>query len=65
MCVWNDFSDRNERPQTGDNGRRESIAQVTVDLLRDRQHQNNDQPSNNHYTTENIETVVHTHILSF
>lgn len=38
MCVWNDFSDRNERPQTGDNGRCESITQVAVDLLRDRQH---------------------------
>lgn len=58
MCVWNDFSDRSERPQTGDNGRCESIAQVAIDLLRDRQHQNNDQPSNNHYATENEETVV-------
>jgi hypothetical protein len=38
MCVWNDFSDRNERPQTGDNGRRESIAQVAADLLCYRQH---------------------------
>lgn len=45
-CVWNDFSDRNKRPKAGNSGWLKSVSQVAVDLLRDRQHQSNDQPSN-------------------
>lgn len=46
VCVCDDFSVWNKRPQTRNNGWCESIAQIAVDLLRDRQHENNDQPSN-------------------
>jgi len=46
MCVRYDFSDRNKCSQTGDNGRLESIAQVTTDILRNRQYQNDIQSSN-------------------
>lgn len=45
LILNNFFSYRNKRSQTGNSGRRQSIAQVAVNLLCDRQYTSGDQSS--------------------